>query len=75
MKDVILVVEHPNFTLKKDGNARIVVAKDVDVVTDFPISSPAWYPGDPIYDIPHGQKKESSLLMKDTYGDPITVDG
>ena len=59
-KNVILVVEHPNFTLETDGKTRIVRANEVDIVTEFPVASDNWYLGDPKYGIPQGNKVDSS---------------
>ncbi len=55
-KNVVLVAEHPDFTLETDGNTRIVHAKDVGLVSEFPVASENWYLGDVKYDIPAGEK-------------------
>ncbi|NYZ73788.1 hypothetical protein H0O00_01470 [Candidatus Micrarchaeota archaeon] len=59
-KNVVLVAEHPDFTLETDGNTRIVQAKEVGVVSEFPVASENWYLGDAKYDIPTGKKVDSS---------------
>ncbi len=59
-KNIVLVAEHPDFTLEKDGNARIVQAKEVGVVSGFPVASGNWHFGDPKYDIPTGKKVDGS---------------
>ena len=60
-KNVVLVAEHPDFTLETDGNTRIVQAKEVGVVPDFPVASEKWYLGDAKYDIPTGKMVDSSI--------------
>ncbi len=60
-KNVVLVAEHPDFTLETDGNTRIVQAKEVGVVPDFPVVSEKWYLGDAKYDIPTGKIVDSSI--------------
>jgi hypothetical protein len=59
-KNVILVAEHPNVSLVKDGNDRIVQATEVDVVERFPTSKEGWFLGDQKYDIPQGDKVDGS---------------
>ena len=54
-RNVILVAEHPEFTLVKDQNDWIVQATSVAAVEHFPASKKNWYLGDPEHDIPHGQ--------------------
>ena len=56
-KDCILVAEHPDCTIEADGNNRIVHARNVDLVRDFP-SENGLYIGDPKYDIPQGRQLE-----------------
>ncbi|MEW6722614.1 MAG: hypothetical protein AB1324_05110 [Candidatus Micrarchaeota archaeon] len=53
-KNIILVTEHPDFTLVKDGNDRIVQAVTVDAVEKFPTSGGGLFRVDPKYDIPQG---------------------
>jgi len=55
-KNVVLVAEHPNFTLETDGKTRTVQAKEVGIVTKFPVALENWYLGDVKYDIPTGKK-------------------
>jgi len=59
-KDVVLVAEHPDFTLETDGKTRIVQAKEVGIVSKFPVASENWYLGDPKYEIPTGKKVDGS---------------
>ena len=59
-KNVVLVAQHPDFTLETDGKTRIVQAKEVGVVSEFPVASENWYLGDPKYDIPTGKKIDGS---------------
>ncbi|NYZ73869.1 hypothetical protein H0O00_01880, partial [Candidatus Micrarchaeota archaeon] len=59
-KNVVLVAEHPNFTLETDGNTRVVQAKEIGIVSEFPVASENWYLGDPKYDIPTGKKVDGS---------------
>jgi len=58
--NVILVAEHPGVSLVKDGNDRIVQAIGVDIVERFPTSEEGWFLGDPKYDVPQGNKVDSS---------------
>ncbi|MFH0737419.1 MAG: hypothetical protein V1827_02950 [Candidatus Micrarchaeota archaeon] len=55
-KNVILVAQHPGFTLETDGKTRVVQAKEVGVVSEFPVASKNWHLGDPKYDIPTGKE-------------------
>jgi len=59
-KNVVLVAEHPNFTLETDGKTRIVQAKEVGIVSEFPVASEKWYLGDAKYDIPTGKIVDAS---------------
>ena len=59
-KNVVLVAEHPDFTLETDGKTRVVQAKEVGVVSEFPVASENWYLGDSKYDIPTGNKVDGS---------------
>lgn len=59
-KNVVLVAEHPDFTLETDGKTRIVQAKEVGMVSEFPVASENWYLGDQKYDIPTGKKVDGS---------------
>ncbi|MEW6748448.1 MAG: hypothetical protein AB1295_01955 [Candidatus Micrarchaeota archaeon] len=59
-KNVILVAQHPDFTLETDGKTRVVQAKEVYVVSEFPVASENWYLGDPKYGIPTGKKVDGS---------------
>ncbi len=59
-KDIALAVEHPDFTLEKDKNDRVVHAKEVGMVPEFPdmekTGSYHWYLVDPRYGIPSGKE-------------------
>ncbi len=59
-KNVVLITEHPNFTLETDGKTRIVQAKEVGMVSEFPVASENWYLGDQKYDIPTGKKVDGN---------------
>jgi len=57
-KNVALVAECRDYTLESDGNFRIVRAARVDVVENFPaLNGP--YMGDPVHDLPSGNKIHS----------------
>jgi len=56
-KNVVLVAEHPNFTLKADGKTRIVQANEVGLVIEFP-RDPIHNLCDPKYDIATGKYAE-----------------
>ncbi len=58
-KNVLLVAEHPDFTLETDGDTRIVRAEEVGAVSEFPAAPYYWYLGDAKYDIPTGEKVDS----------------
>jgi hypothetical protein len=58
-KNVVLVAEHPHFTLETDGKTRVVQAKEVGVVSEFPVASENWHLGDAKYDIPTGKKVDA----------------
>ncbi len=64
-KNMILVVEHPNFTLVQDGKNLVVEAPDVVGLTHFP-KEDGWYLGDEQFDIPTG-KEVSRLDEKARY--------
>ncbi len=60
-KDVILVAEYPDYTIKKDGRLRTIDAKKVDVISRFPSDNNCFtlgycnrYLGDRKHDIPRG---------------------
>ena len=56
-KNIVLVAEHPNYTLETDGKDRIVVADRVDVVENLPYKMKVgWFMGDPEHDIPSGSE-------------------
>jgi hypothetical protein len=55
-KNVVLVAEHPNFTIEQDGMTRIIHAKEVGIVAKVPANTGGWYSGDPVYDIPSGKQ-------------------
>jgi hypothetical protein len=56
-KNIILIVEHPNFSLVKEGKERIVQAAQIDAVERFPTEN-SWYIGNPRDDIPWGHKPD-----------------
>jgi len=58
-KNMILVVEHPNFSLVQDGKNLVVEASDVVGLTHFP-KEDGWYFGDEQFDIPTGKEVSSS---------------
>lgn len=72
-RDVILVAEHPNFTIETDGLTRIIHAKEVGAVKKLPIDldGTGWYHGDPVYGIPSGKKvgkrSDSARTLLDGY--------
>lgn len=51
-KNVVLVAEHPDFVLVREGHRRIVKAAQVGAVEMFPTVRGGWFAGDPRYDIP-----------------------
>jgi len=55
-KNVVLVAEHPNFAIERDGITRIIHAKEVGIVAKVPANTGGWYSGDPVYDIPSGEQ-------------------
>ncbi|MCK4319050.1 hypothetical protein KAW38_00580 [Candidatus Micrarchaeota archaeon] len=54
-KNVILVVEHPDYELKKDGKDLRVCASSFDILENFPVSD-GWYKTDEKHGIPLGKK-------------------
>lgn len=58
-KDAILVAEHPDYFLERDGIHRIIHAKKVSLVRRFPAEN-GWYFGDHEHDIPSGDEIEFS---------------
>jgi len=54
MKDVILVAEHPDYTLEREGKNRVVQAGIVDVVENFPMRNERAYLADAKHGIPQG---------------------
>ena len=55
MKDALLVAEHPDYTLEINGRYRIVRARKVDIIRNFPKASDFYLP-DPVHGIPSGDK-------------------
>jgi hypothetical protein len=53
-KNVILVAEHPDYVLEVEGINRVVHAKVVDIIENFPARD-GYYLGDPKHDIPTGK--------------------
>lgn len=58
-KNVILVSEHPNFTIVRDGGERIIQASEVDALKQFP-SSNGWYVPNSHYEIPLGGESDKN---------------
>jgi len=54
IKDAILLVDHPFFTIESDGRDRIVRAKKVSLLEGFPDQNDHYRP-DPRYGIPWGE--------------------
>lgn len=57
-KNMILVAEHPKFTLVNDGKNLVVEASDVAGLANFP-KEDGWYPDGEEYDIPCGKECSS----------------
>ncbi len=80
-KNMILVVEHPNFSLVQDGKNLVVEASDVVGLAQFPGESDCWYFGDGQFDIPIGKEVSSSyrkaryLWRSDSRVGPVVRDG
>jgi hypothetical protein len=55
MKDAVLVAEHPDYTLEINGRYRIVRARKVDIIRNFPKTGDFYLP-DPVHGIPYGEK-------------------
>ncbi len=55
-KNAILVAKHPKFTLEADGMFRIVRAREVDLIPNFPTDPEKWYHRDERYGIPVGHE-------------------
>jgi hypothetical protein len=60
MRDVILVAEHPDYTLEKDGKNLVVQAGAVDAVENFPARTECWYVADAKHGIPQGEQTNGS---------------
>ena len=58
-KNMILVVEHPNYSLVQDGNNLVVEASGVVGLPNFP-EKDGWYFSDGQFDIPTGKEVSSS---------------
>ena len=54
-KDAILVVEHPNYLLDKEGDNMVINTHNANIIRYFPPEN-GYYMGDPIYDIPSGER-------------------
>ena len=50
VKDAILVAEHPDYTVEKDGDDRVIHAAHVDLIEKFPAEN-GWYVVDPKHGI------------------------
>ncbi len=62
-KNAILVVEHPDYTLEKDGKDRIVAVKNIEnisLIENFPSEYDGWYQMDEKHGIPTGNEVDSS---------------
>lgn len=64
-KDVLFITEHPNFFFIRDGNNRIVQARELSAIEGFGIIDKAyreegWYRADPLFDLPVGIKSSSA---------------
>ena len=55
MKDVVLLADHPGFTLEPKGRMVFVNASRVGVVEEFPAQSERWYLTDKTHGIPQGE--------------------
>jgi len=65
MKDVLFITEHPNFFFIRDGNNRIVQARELSAIEGFGVidgsfREEGWYLTDPIFDLPVRQRSSSS---------------
>ena len=67
VRDGILVVEHPNYTIERDGNSRIIRASQVDIVEQFPQTGGdcRWYETDPKHGIPQGRPVQTQFEGRD----------
>ncbi len=77
-KNAILVAEHPDYRLEIDGKNRVVHAKVVDLVENFPAKY-GWHKGDPTHDIPTGGEIGFSVTARslgriDTRVGPVVRD-
>lgn len=54
-KNVVLAVNHPNFHIEKDGNNRIIHARNIGIVRNFPHVS-GWYLLDDEFGLPYGKE-------------------
>ncbi|MCI0504394.1 hypothetical protein L0Y65_06860 [Candidatus Micrarchaeota archaeon] len=70
-KNVVLITEHPNFTLETDGKTRIVQAKEVGVVSEFPVASKKWYLCDAEMIFQLERKSMVITKLPDTFGESI----
>lgn len=58
-KDMVLVAEHPNFSLVRDGKDLVVISSEVAGIAQFPEES-GWYPAENEYEIPFGEPCDPS---------------
>ncbi len=59
--NVVLVAEHPDFTIEKDGMNRIIHAKRLGILARVPtILGGGWYHGDHVHAIPCGKKVDKN---------------
>ena len=64
-KDMLFISEHPNFFFVRDGNSRIVQARELSAIQEFGVIGGAyrdegWYRADPIFDLPVGIRSSSA---------------
>ncbi len=57
-KDIVLVSEHPDYSIERKGNDRIVRTTAVDAVKNFPEHSGGMFKADPKHHIPIHEKLE-----------------
>jgi len=57
-KDAVLFVDHPEYTIERDGRNRVVHASSFNLVSDF-ASITGWLPTDPKHGIPVGDRNAS----------------
>lgn len=53
-KNVLLAASHPDFTIEREGNNRIIIANKLDAITEVPFNESDWLLGDATHGIPSG---------------------